>query len=67
MTTTNKTCGCGCGTKTKKSLYDFEVKTKSGETAKLDIYKGKVVLVVTTASQCGITPQYADLQALYEK
>lgn len=67
MTTTNKTCGCGCGTKTKKSLYDFEVKTKSGETAKLDIYKGKVVLVVNTASQCGFTPQYADLQALYEK
>ena len=67
MTTTNNGCGCGCGSKTKRTLYDFEVMTKRGEMTSLDAYKDKVVLVVNTASQCGFTPQYADLQALYAK
>lgn len=64
MTTTTK-CGCGC--KTKKSLYDFEVLKQDGSTSKLDTLKGKVVLIVNTASKCGFTPQYTDLQALYAK
>lgn len=65
MTTTQKTCGCGC--KTKKTLYDFEVVKQDGTTLKLDTLKGKVVLIVNTASKCGFTPQYADLQALYDE
>ena len=65
MTTTIKTCGCSC--KTKKSLYDFEVLKQDGTTLKLDTLKGKVVLIVNTASKCGFTPQYADLEALYKK
>ena len=65
MTTTIKTCGCSC--KTKKSLYDFEVLKQDGTTLKLDTLKGKVVLIVNTASKCGFTPQYNDLQAIYAK
>ena len=64
MKTTNKTCGCSCGT--KKTLYDFEVMAQDGK-VKLDKFKGEVVLIVNTASKCGFTPQYADLEALYKK
>lgn len=45
-------------------LYDFEVKLNTGETLKLGDLKGKKVLLVNTASKCGLTPQYAGLQAL---
>lgn len=50
-----------------KSAFDFEMKSLGGESVDLEKYKGKVVLVANTASRCGATPQYADLQALYEK
>ena len=43
------------------TLYDFTAKAQNGETVSLDKYKGKVVLVVNTASRCGFTPQYTDL------
>jgi len=49
-----------------KSLYDFKVKTLYGEEYDLSQLKGKKVLIVNTASKCGFTPQYADLQKLYE-
>lgn len=49
------------------SLYDFTVKDMSGADVSLSDYKGKVVLVVNTATECGFTPDYADLQKLYEK
>ena len=49
------------------NLFDFEAKTLDGADKSLDAYKGKVVLVVNTASQCGFTPQYAGLQKLYEQ
>jgi glutathione peroxidase len=49
------------------SIYDFSVKTIRGEDVPLADYKGKVLLIVNTASQCGFTPQYKGLQSLYEK
>jgi len=49
------------------SIYDFEAKTIDGSTAKLDAYKGKVLLIVNVASKCGFTPQYKGLEALYTK
>ena len=50
-----------------ENLYDFTAKTQSGEEISLDKYKGEVVLIVNTASKCGFTPQYSDLESLYEK
>ncbi|MRN51783.1 glutathione peroxidase [Paenibacillus monticola] len=49
------------------SIYDFEANTLRGEEESLSKYKGKVLLVVNTASKCGFTPQYKGLQEVYEK
>lgn len=49
------------------SIYDFTAKTLQGKTVSLADYKGRALLVVNTASKCGFTPQYAGLEALYEK
>ncbi len=49
------------------SIYDFTVKTIDGKEKSLSDYKGKVVLIVNVASECGYTPQYADLEKLYQK
>ena len=51
----------------QQSIYDFTVKDMSGKEVSMSEYKGKVLLIVNTATQCGFTPQYEDLQALYEK
>lgn len=50
-----------------KTLYDFTVKTIDGQTISLSQFKGKVLLIVNTASLCGFTPQYQGLQNLYEQ
>ena len=51
----------------QQSIYDFTVKDMSGKEVSMSEYKGKVLLIVNTATQCGFTPQYEDLQALNEK
>jgi len=49
------------------SIYDFEVKTISGETISMSTFKNKVLLIVNVASKCGFTSQYEGLENLYEK
>jgi glutathione peroxidase len=49
------------------NIYDFTVKTNHGENISLSEYQGKVVLIVNTATKCGLTPQYTSLQELYDK
>jgi glutathione peroxidase len=48
-------------------VYDFEVNLLTGDSVKLSGYRGKVLLIVNTASQCGFTPQYSGLEKLYDK
>ncbi len=55
------------GMSAQTSFYDFKVETLEGETFDLSSLKGKKVLVVNTASKCGYTPQYEDLEKLYDE
>ena len=50
-----------------QGIYDFKVKDMDGKEVSLSEFKGKVLLIVNTATKCGFTPQYEELQALYEK
>lgn len=50
-----------------QSIYDFKINSLDGKPIDFSAYKGKTLLIVNTASECGYTPQYADLQALHEK
>lgn len=50
-----------------QGIYDFKVKDMEGKDVSLSDYQGKVLLIVNTATKCGFTPQYEELQALYEK
>ena len=49
------------------SFYDIDLVTIDGKPQKMDLYRGKTLLIVNVASQCGFTPQYAGLQTLYDK
>jgi glutathione peroxidase len=49
------------------SVFDFSAKLNNGEEKSLADYRGKVLLIVNTASQCGFTPQYKGLEELYKK
>src|SRR5437867_13214328 len=53
--------------KMSTSIYDFKVATIDHKEQTLAPYQGKVMLIVNVASQCGFTPQYQGLEALYEK
>ena len=48
------------------SVYDFSAKTISGKEVSLEDYKGKVLVIVNTASKCGFTPQYEALEKIYQ-
>ncbi|MFP4369859.1 MAG: glutathione peroxidase [Candidatus Kapaibacterium sp.] len=60
-------CGTKSGDEMDVSVYDFSAKTIDGEEKSLADYKGKVMLIVNVASECGFTKQYEGLQELYEK
>ena len=49
------------------NIYDLEVKDKDGKVVSMETYRGKVLLIVNTATGCGFTPQYEGLQSLYNK
>ena len=49
------------------NIYSFKVKDDKGAEVSLEQYKGKVLLIVNTATRCGFTPQYKDLEGIYEK
>lgn len=50
----------------ENTIYQFKVKTLEGKEISLSEYKGKVVLIVNTASKCGLTPQYEGLEEIYK-
>jgi glutathione peroxidase len=50
-----------------QDIYDFDVTTIDGQHERLDVYRGRVLLIVNVASRCGFTPQYAGLEDLYRR
>ena len=62
-------CSFGCNQKSNKmsNIYTFNVLDKKGNSVSLSDFKGQVLLIVNTATRCGFTPQYEEIEALYEK
>lgn len=50
-----------------EKVFDFSLKDKKGNEVSLETYKGKVLLIVNTATGCGFTPQYEELEAMYRR
>ena len=48
-------------------FYDFKARKMNGQEVSMNEYEGKVILVVNTASKCGLTPQFKELQEIYEE
>ena len=60
-------CVLSFSAQAQKDIYGFTAKDANGQTVTMDQYKGQVLLIVNTATECGFTPQYTELEALYEK
>lgn len=62
-------CSFGCNQKSNNmsNIYTFNVLDKKGNSVSLSDFKGQVLLIVNTATRCGFTPQYEEIEALYEK
>ena len=67
MNITKRQCGQSGGKDIRMSIYEHTIKDIKGNEGTLEGYKGKVLLIVNTATGCGFTPQYDGLQDLYEK